>query len=468
MGIRERKPAAAQARSRQQPRPVDKAIAAEIRRRAEKLAAAVEIPGNNGVQGRNHQRQQTEQQMAKLRGEAVQARRLAEQIENLSRETAASRHIRKPAMTDTTIVDPGHAKRRQRKTDGKPGPSGNRLNFNPLHPSMELPPEQLIRLLGMESKKIRKSMKKRQAPKQAAAKKLPTETRKDDDGKEGRTPPAKAHPLAVSPVDRSIQYERCEAPQVFSNGYSGLLLPSLVVGVVAGIVVSAYLFWSQPADTEARETPTPATTAKQVPTTESRRQLVKRTAPTTASATKPKMSAQENTKWRAKVNAEEQRLRTAADQRLSERISQIHQPPQPAATQTAPVYDALPVPTAGPAAIPRFADEAVSTVDTRVERPSTEPDPATAGFQDAEKESAGIEDVQLYEDVPSATPGVSTEVMPAPVEMEPQTGRENTTTDKTLNDGFDAAVSAISDVEPEAYSSTETDLLPESVAPTDQ
>ncbi|MDT8386176.1 MAG: hypothetical protein RQ736_01575 [Thiogranum sp.] len=35
-------------------------------------------------------------------------------------------------------------------------PESAQLNFNPIHPSMELPPEQLIRLLGMETKKDRK------------------------------------------------------------------------------------------------------------------------------------------------------------------------------------------------------------------------------------------------------------------------------------------------------------------------
>lgn len=37
------------------------------------------------------------------------------------------------------------------------GPESAQLNFNPIHPSMELPPEQLIRLLGMETKKDRKA-----------------------------------------------------------------------------------------------------------------------------------------------------------------------------------------------------------------------------------------------------------------------------------------------------------------------
>lgn len=47
-------------------------------------------------------------------------------------------------MTQSSISQSGQA------------PESAQLNFNPLHPSMELPPEQLIRLLGMETKKDRK------------------------------------------------------------------------------------------------------------------------------------------------------------------------------------------------------------------------------------------------------------------------------------------------------------------------
>ncbi|GMQ88840.1 MAG: hypothetical protein BMS9Abin09_0278 [Gammaproteobacteria bacterium] len=448
MGIRERKPAAVPAKPRQQPRPVDIAIAAEVRRRAEKLAAAG-TPGKNGTQARNHQRQQTEQQMAKLRGEAVQARRLAEHIENLSQEAAASRHKRKQAMTDTTIVNPGSAKRRQRRTGDKPGPSGNRLNFNPLHPSMELPPEQLIRLLGMESKKIRKSRKTRKTPKQAPVVALETADTEQD----RKPPPAKPHPLAVSPVNRSIQYERSEPPQVFDNGRSGLLVPSLLVGLVAGIVVSGYLFWSQPADTRVQKAPAPDI-AKQVQPKQSQRQLVKRTmAP---AAKEQKMSAQENVEWRATVKAQQQRLRTAAEQRLSERVSQMQQTPQPAVLQTAPVRDALPVTAPEPASAPEPINEAVLPMDTLVETPLPEPVPAAVELQDVQEESPAIEAIQPDADVLSEMPGESASVMPEAVEIKPQTSDDDVAVDEILDAEFAPATSVIS-----------ADPLPGSVAPAD-
>ena len=99
MGIRKRKPVAAAAKPQQQPQPIDRAFAAEVRRRAEKLAEPVEILMENGAGLHNRQRQQAERLMAELRSEAVRARRLAEHIENLSQETATYKHKWKHTMT---------------------------------------------------------------------------------------------------------------------------------------------------------------------------------------------------------------------------------------------------------------------------------------------------------------------------------------------------------------------------------
>ncbi|HED18144.1 MAG TPA: hypothetical protein ENI74_01405 [Gammaproteobacteria bacterium] len=318
-------------------------------------------------------------------------------------------------MTDTTIVTPGSAKRQQRRTGDKPGPRGNRLNFNPLHPSMELPPEQLIRLLGMESKKIRKSRKTRAVPKQAPAAALKTA----DTERDCTPPSAKPRPQAVSPVDRSVQYEHCEPPQVFGSERSGLLVPSLLVGLVAGVVVSGYLFWSRPAQ---QKTPAPAI-VKQAQPKQSQRQLVERT--TTPTATEQKMSAQENTAWRATIKAREQRLRTAAEQRLSERMSQTQQLPQPTVLQAAPVNDALPVTAPEPAYAPEL-----------IETPPTEPVPAALGLQDAQEESPAIEAIQPDAELLPASPGESTAAIPEAVEMQPRTNDDDVAVDEILDAEF--------------------------------
>jgi len=397
--------------------------------------------------------------MAKLRSEAVRARRLAEHIESLSQQTATYKHKRKRAMTDKTIVDPGHAQRLQRRTDGKPAPGASQLNFNPVHPSMELPPEQLIRLLGMESKKTRKSRKTRRAPKRAAAA-VPATV---DTHTDSAPPPAKARSQAASPTNRNIQYERCEAPQVFDEGHSRLLVPSLLVGVVAGIAVSGYLFWYQPADTAVQKTPAPVI-AKQRQKPQPKGQLVKRTpAPVATPATKQKMSAQENAAWRARVEAQQQRLHSAAEQRLAEHISQQQQPAQQVEATTAPVIDTPPLPVTVPATAPEPVTEAAAPTDTALQAPpqptaetnsdalSPAPVPVTVEMPDGVESPAEI--VQPDTDILPVTPDEPAAVNPTPVE--------------SITEPAAAATEEMPDSEPAPAVSEATDIEPEALAPTE-
>jgi hypothetical protein len=62
-------------------------------------------------------------------------------------------------MKNDTIANPGKDRQATRKAVDTPPAAGGKAHFNPLHPSMELPPEQLIRLLGVESKKTRRQDK---------------------------------------------------------------------------------------------------------------------------------------------------------------------------------------------------------------------------------------------------------------------------------------------------------------------
>jgi len=419
MEIRKRKSTVAPDRAQPPPRPVDSRYAAEVRQRAERLATPVESSGENRAWVRSYQRQQTEQQMANMRGEAVRARRLAEHVGDLSQDTAAYKQKRKHVMKDTTVVDPGHAQRQQRRTDGHSGSRGNKLNFNPLHPSMELPPEQLIRLLGMESKKIRKSRKARHATKPATSSSL-----KKVDARVDNTPPvkakpqtkakprakakpqAKARPQTVRPADSSIQYERSEPSEVFGNGRSGLLVPSILVGAVAGIAISGYLFWYQPADTAIQKTPVPAV-AKQ----SQKPQLVKRTP---APAAKREMSAQEKVEWQTSIEAQEQRLRTAAEQGLAERVWQLQQTPQQVEIPPAPVTYNWPELTPEPVVTPEPEYGAVSSADT-----SVMPETISASDNPASDE---ILEIELETLLPVENDSVLTSVTPAD---EPPVARAN-------------------------------------------
>lgn len=55
-------------------------------------------------------------------------------------------------MTQSSTIGTEHTQSIDSTGSGKV-----QLSFNPMHPSMELPPEQLIRLLGVETKKTRKA-----------------------------------------------------------------------------------------------------------------------------------------------------------------------------------------------------------------------------------------------------------------------------------------------------------------------
>ena len=367
-------------------------------------------------------------------------------------------------MTDKTIVDPGHAQRLQRRTDDKPAPGASQLNFNPVHPSMELPPEQLIRLLGMESKKTRKSRKARRAPKRAAAAAPATVDTHTDNA----APPVKTRPQAASPTNRNIQYERCEPPQVFDEGHSRLLVPSLLVGVVAGIAVSGYLFWYQPADTAVQKTPAPVV-AKQRQKPQPKGQLVKRTpAPVATPATKQKMSAQENAAWRAAVEAQQQRLHSAAEQRLAEHISQQQQPAQQVKTTTEPAIDTPPLPVTVPATTPEPVTEAAAPADTALQAPpqptaetnsdapSPAPIPVAVEMPDEALESAA-EAVQPGTGQPPITPDEPAAVNPAAEAA--ITEPDAATPDEMPGSEPAPAVSEATDIEPEALAPTEMEPL---------
>lgn len=280
--------------------------------------------------------------MAGLRSDAVQARRLAEHIENLPRDAAVPQRKWKPVMTDTNIVDPGHAQRLKRRADDRPAPGGSQMSFNPLHPSMELPPEQLIRLLGMESKKTRKVRKTRKTARPAPA----AATRQQ--AKPQQSPATTETPKKVSRPARSIRYEDSQPP-MFEDKRRNLLVPALLVGVVAGITVSAYLLLSQPVPVTEQK-PVAATTSpvKKVPTA---------TKPPTSKPAAA-MSIQEQAQWQAAAQKENQRLRNTAEQLFAERVMQLEAAAE--ITEATPAAD----PTPAPATQPAMDEQPLNTPET--------------------------------------------------------------------------------------------------------
>jgi hypothetical protein len=298
----------------------------EVRRRVAGLGKPVENETENNSRDDSGNQQQIQERMAQLRAEAVQARRLAEHINTLSQE--ATKRKRKPVMTDTTIVDPEHTHQQNRRTSDKPRTGGRQSSFNPLHPSMELPPEQLIRLLGLEGKKIRKKSKPVRAKVPAGAVSRPAAS---VPAAEIRPVPETLPPMRAetSVARRAPRKQRSRQDlSAFPERRSGLLLPALGLGVLAGLAVTAYLFWWQPAPAgmpAARSAGTGESVApaKALP--------VKRTQPLPVPAparqvtqpakpTQPELAT--DPKWRTALTAREQQLRAAAEQRLNQRIQE--------------------------------------------------------------------------------------------------------------------------------------------------
>ncbi|GEM_PF-1459168 len=425
MEIRKRKQAGTTARPAQ---PIHRSHAEKVRRRAEALTEPVDVRDENRDHVRDRQRQQTERQMAKLRSDAVQARRLAEHIENLSQGTAAYKRKRKHAMTDSTIVDPGHAQRLQRRAQDRSASGGKQMNFNPLHPSMELPPEQLIRLLGMESKKIRKSRTRKPRPPASLKQTGTPQTEAADEPKTRLPETEKAAEQTLSPVNRSIQYERCEAPQAFDNGRSGLLVPALVAGAVAGMVISGYLFWLQPAATEAQKAPVSVSTDRPAQAQTGSKPVTHTTAPATSAAKEKKMNAQERADWQAAIQAREQQLHSAAKQRLDEDIAQqqkrLPAVPKPDRVPVAEAVQAPPLVSApGPAAVATQAHgDAPAAGHTDVEAPAV-PQVRTATPAANPANDPAVTSTPAAAEMDTVTTPATT----VPLEL-PETGPESTVT----------------------------------------
>jgi len=304
-----------------------------------------------------------------IRSEAVQARKLAEQIDNLSQH-APTPTRKQAAMTDSTTIDKGKTAKKERRATDKPRAANTRSGFNPLHPSMELPPEQLIRLLGLESKKIRKHKRSRPVATQ------PAKASPDTDS--GSLPPELERTTAApadtqAPVARSThrqrEYERAKE-QGASKASRHLWLPALAVGMVCGAAVSAYLFWMEPRhdvpDTPAASTgnkvkraPVAAPTAKPV---------IEKTAPTSKPAST--LPEKHDPAWQATIETREKTLRNEARQRFEKRLKQAEQVPQ---RRTRPTEQAVAPPqdNAAGAEMPAVQDLPLAPLPAGTSQPET-------------------------------------------------------------------------------------------------
>jgi hypothetical protein len=186
---------------------------------------------------------------------------------------------------------------------------------------MELPPEQLIRLLGLEGKPARRHHTP--GPVEASVSAGQAERR------ETIASTTDSFSICALPED-GLPTSRKRPASAGVNAPRGrsrrtALLPSAIVtGVLAGLGLSLYLFWWAPPAARAPAAPAPETTG--IPDTKAVLPPGKTTTRATSSAaltTSPPTErrlapAVDDPQWRATVAAQEQRLRDAAETRFRE------------------------------------------------------------------------------------------------------------------------------------------------------
>lgn len=322
--------------------PIERDYVAEVQQRAEQLAETAAASGaQSDSTGSRRQYRTVQEEMARLRSEAIQARRLAEQIEMASLQNQPSQGTQD--MVQASKHNSATSRGSEKGTSEEAPAGGNRMAFNPLHPSMELPPEQLIRLLGLETKKTRK-----QDARQA---------RKRPETPVPRSAGHDTKPSAQLPPPIRPQRSRAAAAHTRTEkSRSGLLLPAIAVGVLAGVAASGYVFWyqdgpvvgtrptasvvsapvrkpAQPADVATSPVPT---SKRSLPESVTSKPAVKPATPAVAGTVHratppaPMASGAGDPAWQAAAEAEHQRLRTEAEQRFAQRLRQDGAEPVPA------------------------------------------------------------------------------------------------------------------------------------------
>jgi hypothetical protein len=381
-------------------------------------------------------------------------------------------------------------------TKKKTGASRAAVAFNPLHPSMELPPEQLIRLLGMASKKTRKQMKERSLSGQSKSRPVPQgrkpqassashvltqqhssaelssekdagsradrETPRLDNERKAPKAPAKApksrqataekrtpgptrrkkkrsatggdkaaarvnqQPSRARPAEKTTRQTKAattpethnlpsrhnrrrgddkhyhaEKPPTFNKRGPGLLLLALVVGLVTGAALSAYLFWYQTSSTGHQKIASPPVSgetrkpqsAKQAPTKQVKRKPAPagdnaRALPAQAPAAAKAAGSGTDAQWQAATEKERVRLRKAADQRFAEKLTRVQAEQERADLLATPAHHAEPAtPVKPPVAVePAVGQAAVSAPEAA--------DTGTSAAPQTGVELTGTDDVQ--------------------------------------------------------------------------
>ncbi|VAW83000.1 hypothetical protein MNBD_GAMMA13-1249 [hydrothermal vent metagenome] len=315
-------------------------------------------------------------------------------------------------MADSTTIGSDKMMGNQRRAFDKPPSASTRSSFNPLHPSMELPPEQLIRLLGLESKKIRKPKRTHEAPVRKKAAPPPPVASLPSEPEPAETPPEIIPKPPVRPTHRQREYERVKA-QDSPEQRRGLLMPALAIGLIGGIAASAYLFWPQSGSDVATQPPAPvASKVNRTPVKKS----PKKTTPAAAVKARPAVVVKDDPAWQATINAQAKRLQTEAKQRLDQRLGQA--PSAPTAGAVVPQADVITPAPLAPATV--VTEPAAVTTEPTISDLQT-PEPPSAVEPSNRPSDAAI--AAPVEEPPATAPEDA--AIAAPTEEPPATAPED-------------------------------------------
>jgi len=210
---------------------------------------------------------------------------VVEILNKLTLLTLAWRGNRDSSMTNTVTAAPEHSHRPHHPTAAGLPANGGQSIFNPLHPSMALPPEQLIRLLGLQDKKYRATETSRSI----------TGSRPHSTGSDSRTasavPPGRGR-------HRSLEQAN---DRLFGKQLHSRLLRLLGFGSVVILALSVYRLQGQTALPGMSPAPTAAGSR---------------------SLTVFRPAIPYGAEWRTTIQLRERHLRIAAQRRLQEKLLQ--------------------------------------------------------------------------------------------------------------------------------------------------
>jgi hypothetical protein len=248
----------------------------KFNRRSPEPGGSIAVARDYVAEAQLKARRGTSVQSAKLqhrRQTAPTERRVAQQMASLQAETDRVRHSaddRPPAVSNHVACgaapEGGQVMNRRSPTESEDRSAGSRVAiesprtgrtaFNPLHPSMELPPEQLLRLLSVEPTTTLQPKREPDRRRLRAAAPPPVSK-----------PPAPPTPKPLRTATTTEQprpirphRNRAAAARTAKRGKRRSLLPAVIVVALVATAAAAFRYWRSDATGKQAPAPPPAAT----------------------------------------------------------------------------------------------------------------------------------------------------------------------------------------------------------------